>query len=117
VEDDATVRLLITQVLDELGYRYIEAPDAPTAIPHLESAQPIDLLVTDVGLPHINGRQLAEIGRQHRPALKVLFITGYAENVAVRASLFPSGMQVMTKPFVLDVLGGKIEAARISRCA
>jgi two-component SAPR family response regulator len=64
----------------------------------------IDLLVTDVGLPNINGRQLAEMARSHRPELKVLFITGYAEPAALRAGLLPSGMEIMTKPFSLDAL-------------
>jgi PAS domain S-box-containing protein len=110
VEDDATVRLLVTEVLDELGYRYLEAADARTAIPILESAREIDLLVTDVGLPHMNGRQLAEIARQHRPELKVLFVTGYAENAAVRGGFLAPGMEMMTKPFALHALGAKIRA-------
>ena len=108
VEDDATVRHLITDALHELGYRYVEASDAGTAIPHLESAQPIDLLITDVGLPNINGRQLAEIARQHRPDLKVLFITGYAENAAVRPGTLPAGMEIVTKPFAIDALAARI---------
>jgi PAS domain S-box-containing protein len=110
VEDDATVRLLVTEVLNELGYRYLEAADARTAIPILESGQKIDLLVTDVGLPHMNGRQLAEIARQHRPTLKVLFVTGYAESAAVRGGFLAPGMEMMTKPFALHALGAKIRA-------
>jgi PAS domain S-box-containing protein len=108
VEDDPTVRLLVTEVLGELGYRYMEAPDARTAIPLLESGVVIDLLVTDVGLPVINGRQLAEIARQHRPELKVLFVTGYAENAALRADFLAPGMEMMTKPFALDAMAAKI---------
>jgi PAS domain S-box-containing protein len=108
VEDDATVRLLVTEVLGELGYRYMEAPDARTAIPLLESSQGIDLLITDVGLPVMNGRQLAEIARQHRPDLKILFVTGYAQNAAFRGDFLAPGMEMMTKPFALDALGTKI---------
>nr|MBA3520854.1 response regulator [Hyphomicrobiales bacterium] len=108
VEDDATVRLLVTEVLEDLGYRYLEAADARTALPLLQSERPIDLLVTDVGLPHMNGRQLAEVARQHRPDLKVLFITGYAENAAVRGGFLGPGMEMMTKPFALDALAAKI---------
>jgi len=108
VEDDATVRLLVTEVLGELGYRFLEAPDARTAIPLLASAETIDLLVTDVGLPVMNGRQLAEIARQHRPDLKVLFVTGYAENAALRGDFLAPGMEMLTKPFALDALGAKI---------
>ncbi|MGE3272216.1 MAG: PAS domain S-box protein [Chloroflexota bacterium] len=108
VEDDETIRLLITEVLEDLGYRYVEAPDAQTAIPVLESVQSLDLLVTDVGLPIMNGRQLAEIARQHRPDLKVLFITGYAPSAASRRGFLEPGMEMMAKPFDLDALGVKI---------
>ena len=108
VEDDPTVRLLVTEVLGELGYRFLEAPDARTAIPLLASSETIDLLVTDVGLPIMNGRQLADIARQHRPDLKILFVTGYAENAALRGDFLAPGMEMLTKPFALDVLGAKI---------
>jgi len=108
VEDDATVRLLIVEVLDELGYNHLAAPDARVAIPLLQSDRRIDLLVTDVGLPHINGRQLAEIGRESRPDLKVLFVTGYAENATFRGGFLDPGMDMLTKPFALDALGAKI---------
>ena len=108
VEDDATVRLLIVEVLDELGYNHLAAPDARVAIPLLQSDRRIDLLVTDVGLPHINGRQLAEIGRESRPDLKVLFVTGYAENATFWGGFLDPGMDMLTKPFALDALGAKI---------
>ena len=72
------------QVLKELGYHYIESSDALGALPHLQSEQPIDLLVTDVGLPNMNGRQLAEIARELRPDLRILFMTGYAEKSVAR---------------------------------
>ncbi|ALM86993.1 two-component system sensor histidine kinase/response regulator [Bordetella sp. N] len=108
VEDDASVRMIVTEVLDELGYGVIEAVDALAAIPILESNKRIDLLVTDVGLPGMNGRQLAEIARQSRPGLKILFITGYAENAAVRAGFLDSGMEMMTKPFAIEALAAKL---------
>ena len=110
VEDDASVRLLMTEVLRELGYRYLQAEDARVAIPILESNARIDLLVTDVGLPHINGRQLAEIARQSRPDLKVLFVTGYAEGARVRGGFLAPGMEMITKPFALEELGTRIRA-------
>ena len=110
VEDDASVRLLMTEVLRELGYRYLQAEDARIAIPILESNARIDLLVTDVGLPHINGRQLAEIARQSRPDLKVLFVTGYAEGARVRGGFLAPGMEMITKPFALEELGTRIRA-------
>nr|WP_279309285.1 MULTISPECIES: ATP-binding protein [Pseudomonas] len=108
VEDDPAVRVLVSAVLSELGYAFVEASDADGAVPILESAQRIDLLISDVGLPGMNGRQLAEIGRQHRPELKVLFITGYAEHAAVRGGFLDPGMQMITKPFTFDLLTAKV---------
>ena len=108
VEDDPAVRALVSQVLGELGYAYLEAADAVGAVPILESGQRIDLMISDVGLPGMNGRQLADIGRQMRPELKVLFITGYAENAGVRAGFLETGMQMITKPFAFDQLTAKV---------
>ncbi|RON51438.1 hybrid sensor histidine kinase/response regulator [Pseudomonas frederiksbergensis] len=108
VEDDPAVRVLISAVLSELGYAFVEAGDADSAVPILDSAQRIDLLISDVGLPGMNGRQLAEIGRQYRPDLKVLFITGYAEHAAVRGGFLDPGMQMITKPFTFDLLTAKV---------
>jgi signal transduction histidine kinase len=108
VEDDPAVRALVSQVLGELGYAYLEAGDAVGAVPILESTQRIDLMISDVGLPGMNGRQLADIGRQMRPELKVLFITGYAENAGARAGFLDTGMQMITKPFAFDQLTAKV---------
>ena len=108
VEDDPAVRVLVSQVLSELGYAFVEAADADSALPIIESSQRIDLLISDVGLPGMNGRQLAEIGRQIRPDLKVLFITGYAEHAAVRGGFLDPGMQLITKPFTFDLLTAKV---------
>jgi CheY-like chemotaxis protein len=108
VEDDAAVRLLVLEVLRELGYAAIEAADAQSAIPVLDSVRRLDLLVTDVGLPGMNGRQLAEIARQTRPGLRVLFMTGYAENATMRSGFLDEGMQMVTKPFALDQMAVRI---------
>ncbi|WP_405046512.1 response regulator [Pseudomonas sp. JL3] len=108
VEDDPAVRVLVSTVLSELGYAFVEASDADSAVPILDSGQRIDLLISDVGLPGMNGRQLAEIGRQYRPDLKVLFITGYAEHAAVRGGFLDPGMQMITKPFTFDLLTAKV---------
>ncbi|AZE55404.1 Sensory box histidine kinase/response regulator [Pseudomonas synxantha] len=108
VEDDPAVRVLVSAVLKELGYGFVEACDADTAVPIIESGQRIDLMISDVGLPGMNGRQLAEISRQIRPALKVLFITGYAEHAAVRGGFLDPGMQLITKPFTFDLLTAKV---------
>jgi CheY-like chemotaxis protein len=108
VEDDPAVRLLIGEVLSELGYNQYLAANAMEALPVLDSARHINLMVTDVGLPHINGRQLAEIARAKRPDLKVLFVTGYAEQASSRRGFLGAGMEIMTKPFSFDALAAKI---------
>jgi signal transduction histidine kinase len=108
VEDDPAVRVLVSTVLSDLGYAFVEACDGDSAVPILGSAQRIDLLISDVGLPGMNGRQLAEIGRQLRPDLRVLFITGYAEHAAVRGGFLDPGMQMITKPFTFDLLTAKV---------
>jgi PAS domain S-box-containing protein len=110
VEDDATVRLILADVLAELGYDVLLASDARPAIPILQSDRRIDLMMSDVMLPHVNGRKLAEIARASRPDLKVLFLTGYAENAAVRGDFLDPGMDMLTKPFALDALGAKVRA-------
>ncbi|WP_197075578.1 PAS domain S-box protein [Sphingomonas sp. Ag1] len=108
VEDDPSVRMIVLEVLEELGYVSIEASDGRAAIPILQSDRKIDLLISDVGLPGLNGRQIAEIAREHRPELRVLFITGYAQNAAVRGGFLDRGMEMMTKPFAVDALATKI---------
>jgi PAS domain S-box-containing protein len=104
VEDDPQVRVLVRTVLEELGYRATEAVDSQAALPLLESDAPLNLLITDVGLPGMNGRQLAEIARERRPGLPVLFMTGYAAGAAERSSFLSAGMRMISKPFALDVL-------------
>jgi len=108
VEDDPAVRMLVLDLLNELGYHAHEAEDSNTALPLLESDLRVDLLVTDVGLPGMNGRQLAEIARQHRPDLKVLFMTGYAEKAAERQGFLEEGMDMVAKPFSIELLANKI---------
>jgi PAS domain S-box-containing protein len=108
IEDDSTVRLIISDLLRELDYACIEAGGGQAALPMLTSNTPIDLLITDVGLPGMNGRQIAEIARQHRPELKILFVTGYAEHATGQAPFLEPGMEMVTKPFALDALALKI---------
>jgi len=108
VEDDSSVRLLIGEVLRDLGYACIEASDSQTALPMLQSNVRLDLMITDVGLPGMNGRQLADLARQHRPELKILFVTGYAEHATGREGFLERGMGMVTKPFTLDALALKI---------
>jgi signal transduction histidine kinase/CheY-like chemotaxis protein len=109
VDDEPSVRMLVTEVLEDLGYTAIEAADSVAGLKVLQSDVRIDLLVTDVGLPGgMNGRQMADAGRERRPDLKVLFITGYAENAVLGNGYLRPGMQVLTKPFVLETLASRI---------
>jgi len=108
VEDETSVRELVVDVLNDLGYRALEAVDGPSSLQILRSAARIDLLVTDVGLPGMNGRQVADAAREHRPGLKVLFITGYAENAALANGFLAPGMEMVTKPFAVDALASRI---------
>ncbi|MDB5599532.1 MAG: hypothetical protein JWN71_1576 [Xanthobacteraceae bacterium] len=108
IEDEASIRMLIVEVLQESGYRVIEAADGQAGLQVLQTDARIDLLVTDVGLPGgINGRQVADAARVHRPDLKVLFITGFAENAAIGNGLLGPGMEVITKPFVMTTFANK----------
>jgi PAS domain S-box-containing protein len=110
VDDEPSVRMLVTEVLSELGYTAIEAADGSSALRVLQSDTRIDLLVTDVGLPGgMNGRQLADFGRIARPELKVLFITGYAEKTALARDQMEAGMGILTKPFAMEGLAGRIK--------
>lgn len=111
VDDEPTVRMLVTEVLGEAGYRVVEAGDGATGLEVLNSDLPIDLLVTDVGLPGgMNGRQLADAARVSRPQLQVLFITGYAETAVLSHGHLDPGMHVMTKPFGMQALASRIVA-------
>jgi PAS domain S-box-containing protein len=110
VDDEPSIRMLVAEVLAEFGYRAIEAADGSSALRVLQSDTRIDLLVTDVGLPGgMNGRQLADFGRGARPALDVLFITGYAEKAVASGDKLGPGMEVIAKPFAMDVLTAKIK--------
>jgi PAS domain S-box-containing protein len=111
VDDEPSVRMLVTEVLDELGYSVIEAADGVSGLKVLRSDVRIDLLITDVGLPGgVNGRQMADAAREKRPGLKVLFITGYAENAAIGNGYLEPGMHVLTKPFAMDKLAARIRS-------
>lgn len=106
VEDDAIVRMLIVDVLEELEFLVLEAADAEEALKTVENTkQIIDLMMTDVGLPDMNGKQLAAKVRELRPTLPILFASGYAENIDV-----PTGMQVIAKPFSIDQLRDKVKS-------
>lgn len=110
VDDEPTIRMLITDTLAELGYACAEAADGPAGLKVLQSDARIDLLITDVGLPGgLNGRQVADAARVLRPDLKVLFITGYAENAVLNHGHIQPGMEVLTKPFAVADLAGRVD--------
>jgi len=104
VEDDDQVRLLVSFLLEELGYAVITARDADAAVAHIASNR-IDLLISDVGLPGMNGRQLAETFHEEHPSTPVLLMTGYAESAAVRSEFLGHNMSMIAKPFALEAFG------------
>ena len=109
IDDEPTIRMLIAELLADAGYSAIEASDGPAGLRVLQSSAKIDLLITDVGLPGgMNGRQVADAARTLRPGLKVLFITGYAENAVVGNGQLEKGMHVIAKPFEMERLASKI---------
>jgi PAS domain S-box-containing protein len=111
VDDEPSVRMLVGEVLEDLGYVALEAEDSAAGLKLLQSGARIDLLVTDVGLPGgMNGRQMADAARVRRPDLKVLFITGYAETSVLGGGRLEPGMHVLTKPFPIETLGATIKA-------
>ena len=113
VDDESTVRMLVQEVLTDARYRVVEAIDGPSALEIVQSGARIDLMITDVGLPGgINGQQLAEAVRTHRRDLKVLLITGYAQNAGIGTGAgegrLPPGMELMTNPFAMQALANKV---------
>ncbi|MGA0530836.1 response regulator [Hansschlegelia sp. KR7-227] len=108
VDDEHAVRQVLREALGELGYQTEEAPDGPSALRLLSRGTPFDLMVSDVGLPGMNGRQLAEEARRRRPELPILFVTGYAENAALRPGFLGPNMSLITKPFTLELVAEKV---------
>jgi CheY-like chemotaxis protein len=110
IDDEPLVRMLVTDVLRDLGYAAIEAVDGPSGLKILRSAVRIDLLITDIGLQGgMDGGQVAEIARKLRPDLKVLFVTGFAENAALSQGRINAGMSVLMKPFAMEALAARVK--------
>jgi len=109
VEDEALVRMLVVQALEEAGFYVREAAEAQRALELLRAHDNIRLMVTDVGLPGLNGRKLADQARAQRPEMKVLFMTGYADSSLIEGGL-PDGFGLITKPFDLDDLAARAHA-------
>ncbi|AMB84900.1 response regulator [Pseudomonas agarici] len=105
VEDDRIVRMLIVDVLEELEFKVLQASRSDLALELInDTGIPIDLLMTDLSLPGMNGRELAAAARRVRPGLPILFASGYAESIEV-----PTGMHLIGKPFSIDQLRDKIK--------
>jgi DNA-binding response OmpR family regulator len=113
IEDETMVQMFIIDILNDLGLATLDAKDANTALPILQSKQPIDLLITDIGLPGMSGWDLARLARESRPALKILFLTGYesAEGGDFEGDALHD---IMTKPFDMAEFETKV-AAMLSR--
>lgn len=109
VEDEAFVRLLVVQALEEAGYAVRQAAEAVAAMDALRTDDAISLMVTDVGLPGLDGRRLADQARQHRPDMKVLLMTGYTQT-ALDEKALPAGTALINKPFDLEELMAKAGA-------
>lgn len=110
VDDEPSVRLLIVDILQDMGYKVLEAVDSATGLALLQSDAHVDLLITDVGLPGgMNGRQMAEAGRVNRPNMRVLFLTGYAQTAVFGGGQLDEGVEVMTKPFNIDALSERVD--------
>jgi len=110
VEDEPGVRAVLGEILGDLGYITHEAIDASSALAIEQTLEHLDLLVTNVGLPGTNGRQLAEMMREHRPGLRVLFVTGYANKASIKEEFLGRGMDILAKPFTIDALAHKVQS-------
>jgi signal transduction histidine kinase/ActR/RegA family two-component response regulator len=111
VEDEQPIRELVSDVLEHAGYSVLLASNGHAGIERLRTAEKVDLLITDVGLPGgLDGRQVADAGRAISRGLRTLFITGYAANAAVRAGQLEPGMEVLTKPFGAEELARRVRA-------
>nr|WP_272889351.1 ATP-binding protein [Stutzerimonas stutzeri] len=111
VDDEPNVRMLVTEVLQEMGLNTLEAAEGPSGLRILDSDAHLDLLISDIGLPGgMNGRQLADAAREKRPSLRVLFITGYAESSVLQRSNATYDYEVLTKPFSISNLEDKVRS-------
>jgi len=111
VEDEASIRMLLGELLEELGHRAVTADSGETAIEHLATATKVDLLITDVRMPGMSGLDVAWLARTKRPDLPIVFITGYAPELNETPLAHEPNTAVLTKPFTMERLSGAIERA------
>jgi len=108
VEDDERVRLLAVEALRDLGYIVVHAANAERALSQLEAHPDVTLLFTDIVMPGMNGRKLADLALQSRPGLKLLFTTGFTRNAVVHNGVLDHGVNFLAKPFTIDQLAEKV---------
>ena len=109
VEDDAEVRIVVVTILEELGYEVLESGTGALALEQMKQSSSIDLLLTDVILPgNMGGRELADRARDLFPGLKVLFMSGYAENAIMHHGRLDRRVNLLSKPFGRAALGEKV---------
>ena len=109
VDDEPSIRLLAAEVLEEQGYIVHQAGDAEGALQHLRRTAPINILITDLGLPGIGGRELAETGLMLHPEMKILFITGYGDHSQRSQATAPPGQTLLNKPFSMTTLATRVQ--------
>ena len=110
VEDDSLMRRLTTEALHELGYTVFDSENAADALATLDRVADVKLLFTDVVMPDVNGRKLADEAVRRRPGLKVIFTTGYTANAVVHDGALDQGVHFISKPFTLNQLAAKVRA-------
>jgi CheY-like chemotaxis protein len=108
VEDDGDVRKYIVSALTQLGYGVLETAEASTALSLIDCHPEVDLLLTDVGSPGINGRQLADEASRRQPGIKILFMSGYAKDAIVHNGVLDPGVELLSKPFTMNSLARKV---------
>ena len=108
VEDDPRMRDMAAASLRELGFTVLHAPSAAEALRLLERHPEIALIFTDIVMPEMNGRKLADEALKLRPDLKVIFTTGYTRNAVVHYGIVDPGVNFVSKPFTIDQLGAKV---------
>jgi CheY-like chemotaxis protein len=109
VEDDPSTLDMTTRMLGELGYRTLTAARPDAALEMLGRTPEIALLLTDVVMPIMNGRELAEAAASIRPGIKVLFATGYTQNAIVHNGIVDAGVELIVEPFSLETLAVKVD--------
>jgi len=117
VEDDPSMRQLTVDSLSELGYSVLDSDGAVNALAILDKRPDVKLLFTDVVMPEVNGKKLADEALKRRPDLKVIFTTGYTQNAVVHGGVLDAGVNFISKPFALDQLAAKVRAVLDGRAS